>query len=223
MVNIYLLRHGETLFNLKEKVQGWNDSPLTEKGIYQARCAGYGMRDTVFSKVYAGDVLRQIDTAKIFISENRNPLEIIPDPHFREMCYGKYEGGTYREMLGPLFELNGAEYGGYEGLYHFYNDIEIARLLEERDETGVFEGVERVWKRFSEGIEMICNSDEGNVMVSTSSFAIAAVIYKLFPAFKQPSLVANAAITVITYDEGFKLSDYNNTSYREAGEKHFGL
>ncbi|WP_165437759.1 histidine phosphatase family protein, partial [Streptococcus ruminantium] len=30
---IYLMRHGETLFNTQKRVQGWSDSPLTEKGI----------------------------------------------------------------------------------------------------------------------------------------------------------------------------------------------
>lgn len=34
MLKIYLLRHGTTLFNEKELVQGWNDSVLTEKGTY---------------------------------------------------------------------------------------------------------------------------------------------------------------------------------------------
>ena len=69
-------------------------------------------------------------------------------------------------MLGPLFEMNNAPFGGYEGLYHFYNDIEIGRLLEERDETGAFEGINRVADRFLKGIRMICDSDEGNVLIS---------------------------------------------------------
>ncbi|MBR4421838.1 MAG: histidine phosphatase family protein, partial [Erysipelotrichaceae bacterium] len=42
MLEICLLRHGQTVFNTIERVQGWNDSPLTELGIYQARCAGFG-------------------------------------------------------------------------------------------------------------------------------------------------------------------------------------
>ena len=38
------LRHGETLFNLRHKIQGWCDSPLTEEGIAQARRAGGAAR-----------------------------------------------------------------------------------------------------------------------------------------------------------------------------------
>lgn len=34
MLDVYLLRHGQTLFNQSETVQGWNDSPLTDKGLF---------------------------------------------------------------------------------------------------------------------------------------------------------------------------------------------
>ena len=39
MKTIYLTRHGQTLFNLQHKIQGFCDSPLTELGINQAKIA----------------------------------------------------------------------------------------------------------------------------------------------------------------------------------------
>ena len=36
---LYLMRHGQTLFNLQHKIQGWCDAPLTELGIKQAQSA----------------------------------------------------------------------------------------------------------------------------------------------------------------------------------------
>lgn len=36
---IFLMRHGETLFNSQHRIQGWADSPLTERGIKQAQIA----------------------------------------------------------------------------------------------------------------------------------------------------------------------------------------
>ena len=38
-MKLYLMRHGETLFNTQKRVQGWCDSPLTENGIWQAEKA----------------------------------------------------------------------------------------------------------------------------------------------------------------------------------------
>ena len=42
---LYLMRHGQTLFNLQNKIQGWCDSPLTELGQYQAKVAGQYFKD----------------------------------------------------------------------------------------------------------------------------------------------------------------------------------
>ncbi len=45
MKALYLMRHGETLFNVHHKNQGWCDSPLTERGHAQARIAGRHFRE----------------------------------------------------------------------------------------------------------------------------------------------------------------------------------
>jgi len=45
---LYLMRHGQTLFNLRHKVQGWCDAPLTDFGIYQAKVAGLGEKTGVW-------------------------------------------------------------------------------------------------------------------------------------------------------------------------------
>jgi len=39
MKRLYLMRHEQTLFNVQHKIQGWCDSPLTSKGIEQAKAA----------------------------------------------------------------------------------------------------------------------------------------------------------------------------------------
>ena len=45
MTTIYLMRHGQTYFNLWHKIQGWTDSPLTEEGIKQAKEIGRYFRE----------------------------------------------------------------------------------------------------------------------------------------------------------------------------------
>ena len=42
---LYLMRHGQTLFNARKKIQGWCDAPLTELGIKQAKIAGKYFKD----------------------------------------------------------------------------------------------------------------------------------------------------------------------------------
>lgn len=87
------MRHGETLFNVQHKIQGWCDSPLTEKGKEQARKAGEYFRshEIVFDHAYCSTSERCSDT-----------LELVTDmPYTRlkglkENFYGELEGESER-------------------------------------------------------------------------------------------------------------------------------
>ena len=54
MTRLYLMRHGQTLFNTLNRIQGWCDSPLTEKGREQARQvrAYFEKHDVTFDQYY---------------------------------------------------------------------------------------------------------------------------------------------------------------------------
>lgn len=222
MPEFYLLRHGQTLFNLEEKVQGYNDSPLTDTGILQARQAGYGAREILFTAAYSGTAQRQSDTAELFLSENLHPIPVQKDFHFSEACFGKYEGGTYYDMLNPLYEDLKESYAGYDGLYRFYNDMQIAARLEEKDETGGFEGGEKTFRRFIEGLNLLSKRyEEEKILISTSSYAICTLLDHLFPDLVQNSLVDHASLTIIRQENSdYSLIAYNDTSCRKTGEKN---
>ena len=53
MKDLYLMRHGETLFNQRRKIQGWCDSPLTEAGINQAKQAKNILSKIKFDHFYS--------------------------------------------------------------------------------------------------------------------------------------------------------------------------
>ena len=83
------MRHGQTLFNVQHKIQGWCDSPLTETGIHQAKVAGQYFKDNhiTFDAAYCSTSERASDT-----------LELVTDmPYTRlkglkELSFGKFEG-----------------------------------------------------------------------------------------------------------------------------------
>lgn len=63
---LYLMRHGQTRFNLQGRIQGACDSPLTEEGKEQARAASryFQEQGIEFDKIYSstqerGPVIRQ--------------------------------------------------------------------------------------------------------------------------------------------------------------------
>ena len=86
MHSIYFARHGETVWNVENKICGMTDSPLTEKGRQQARELGRKVKE---SGVHIDEILysplsRAADTAKAV------PARC--EPRLREQCFGKYEG-----------------------------------------------------------------------------------------------------------------------------------
>ena len=70
MKTLYLVRHGETLFNALHKIQGWCDSPLTKKGIQQAQKAKewFEKQNIHFDHAYSSTSERCCDTLELITS-----------------------------------------------------------------------------------------------------------------------------------------------------------
>lgn len=67
MRKLYLVRHGQTIFNLRGKTQGWCDSPLTDLGIDKAKITRkfFEENNIRIEEVYSSTSERVIDTANI--------------------------------------------------------------------------------------------------------------------------------------------------------------
>ena len=92
MHSIYFARHGETVWNVENKICGMTDSPLTEKGRQQARELGQKVKE---SGVHIDEILYSplssaADTAKAVAEATGLPARC--EPRLREQCFGKYEG-----------------------------------------------------------------------------------------------------------------------------------
>lgn len=89
MKTIYLVRHGQTLFNVQHKIQGFCDSPLTPLGIQQAQIAREHLDqlDLPINSVYSSTSERAIDTLKILTD-----LPFTTDKNLREWNFGRLEG-----------------------------------------------------------------------------------------------------------------------------------
>lgn len=95
MKRLYLMRHGETLFNRQHRLQGWCDSPLTSLGKRQALVAktwfeAQGIR---FDHAYSSTSERCCDTLELITSQPYQRLKGL-----KEMFYGSLEG--HPEYLG---------------------------------------------------------------------------------------------------------------------------
>ncbi|CCI84653.1 putative phosphoglycerate mutase family protein [Lactobacillus pasteurii DSM 23907 = CRBIP 24.76] len=109
MIDLYLVRHGQTYFNYYHKIQGWCDSPLTPLGIKQAKASSDYLKKSgiKFDYAFASTAERASDT-----------LEIIADMPYqrvkglREFSFGRFEGQD--EFLNPKLPYGDffKQYGG---------------------------------------------------------------------------------------------------------------
>lgn len=97
MKEIYLIRHGETLFNRQDKVQGWCDSPLTKKGVAVAKKLGEALKDVHFDAVFASTSERAFDTARYVIGQR--DLEVKLDKRIKEFNFGELEGDLHESEV----------------------------------------------------------------------------------------------------------------------------
>lgn len=93
LLKLYVIRHGETVWNTEKKLQGWKDSELTENGMENALLLGDRLKGIDFESIYTSPSGRTKDTAKL-ISGDR-VQNIIEDENLREINLGDWEGQTH--------------------------------------------------------------------------------------------------------------------------------
>lgn len=97
MSKLYLMRHGQTLFNVLKRKQGWCDSPLTELGIEQARGAGrwFAEHGVTFDHAYSSTSERAVDTLELVLAESgQGRLAYERVKGLKEWNFGSFEGLT---------------------------------------------------------------------------------------------------------------------------------
>lgn len=93
---LYLIRHAETVMNTNPHLIGGrsNETPLTERGIEQAKRLGRAMlsKQIIPHKVFASPALRTIDTARYSLAEMSLDIEPIVEEAIQELGQGIWEG-----------------------------------------------------------------------------------------------------------------------------------
>jgi broad specificity phosphatase PhoE len=100
-MTILLVRHGETEWNRQRRHQGRLDSPLTERGIAQARAIGALLRslpEAAAAPIVASPQGRARRTAEIIRDELGGSDALTIDDRLREHSVGSWDGRTYREI-----------------------------------------------------------------------------------------------------------------------------
>lgn len=97
MGKIYLVRHGESEWNILSKVQGQSNTNLTNAGREQAQKAAQRLMEEEIDIIFSSDLNRAFDTARII--GKVLGLEVNTFEELREMRFGVWEGLTTQEII----------------------------------------------------------------------------------------------------------------------------
>ena len=101
MTKLYLVRHGQTVDNVNQIMQGQTQGELNENGIKQAREFSEDWKDKAIDVVIASDLKRSVDTARIIAEPHH--LEVHSTPLLRERDWGSFTGRYIPELKGEVW------------------------------------------------------------------------------------------------------------------------
>jgi len=188
-MEIYIIRHGETIWNAAGKLQGHADIELNEKGITLAEVTSKALLDINFDVIYTSPLIRAKKTANI-ICANRN-IEIIEDERLKEICFGELEGKDYEDLKKV------PEYG----FDNFFNKPE--------DYVPVVGGetIEQLCDRSSKFMdEIILNSKHNSIMIVAHAALNKSILRYIKKSeikdFWSGEFQKNCAVSIVEINEG---------------------
>ncbi|WP_392563720.1 histidine phosphatase family protein [Orbus wheelerorum] len=105
-LNLYLIRHGQTEWNIKDQMQGSKNSPLTADGVLGAKITGQHLKDIPFVAAYSSPQQRAVETRDYILTERDDSVAVHTLDGLCEMDFGLWEGQHVPELLKlPEFNL----------------------------------------------------------------------------------------------------------------------
>lgn len=153
-MKLYIIRHGQTEWNIQKRLQGWNNSNLTQKGILDAENLAERLKDVDFTHIYSSTQKRAIHTAEI-LRKDRN-IDIIKLDSLKEIGFGKWEGIEMKELLDKYKD----EFDIYLNKPHLYKP------------TLDGESYDDIFKRVRESLEEILKSGGENILIVSHGVTI---------------------------------------------------
>jgi len=198
MTKVFLIRHGETDWNVARRYQGQTDTDLNANGQAQAQKLITVLAGQPFDHIYSSDLKRVMQTATYAgIPE----ADIIQDPRLREIHFGKFEGLTHAEVAEQYPDDLAMWEDDRENNIH--GGEKMSEVI-----TRVQSFYEHLRDDFNDGERMLCFAHGGTIAIFLS------VAMGVDPHKWWQFLVENTGITEVNlYDSGTLLKKFNDTHH----------
>lgn len=210
-VTIDIVRHGQTFLNVLDRMQGWCDYDLNQKGYQQALLTGKALKQQKYNLIVSSDLRRAVQTRDQIVSQlNHRPGKVTIDPAFREMCFGVFEGLDSTKTWAKISHQFG--FKDQPDVMRHCGMIGSMNLLHQADPSGESDDAATVSQRWSNGIFDIMQSiqDGGRALIVTHGTFIRALAENM-GINTLHNYPVNAGVTTISADEfgHLKMLQYN--------------
>ena len=196
MLELILIRHGETDSNIRGSYLGWTDIELNKTGIGQVRILRDRLKNTKIDKIYSSPLKRAMQTADI-INENYG-LDIVYTDGLKERNFGIWDDLTIEEMK----QRYPSEYNAWIGDWIKYPIAKGESAIEAYNRSAQFVR------------DLIDRNNEGVFMLVTHLGTIRFLLAYLMDLGIESSWhfrVDNASITKVEINDGYSvLTKLNN-------------
>jgi phosphoglycerate mutase len=199
-LKLYIVRHGQTEWNVLEKFQGQLNSPLTERGIEKVGKIGKELENVKFEAVYTSELGRTIGTAEIILEKNNfekkknieKRLKLKKLPELNEIYFGEWQGMDFKEIF--------LKYP--EEAHNYFYDVKNYCAKNVKGEE-LKDGLER----FLLGLKKIVNNnEERNILIVTHGTVLELffnyIENKEADDLDERKLIGNGEYRIFTYKNG---------------------
>lgn len=226
-INIYFARHGKTILNTYDRVQGWSDSPLTPAGVETARYLGAGLKEIAFDRYYASDAGRQRETMQVILKERVQPnVKVTELPDLREMFFGGYEGLRNEEMTNATAKKLGIASGAVmlqqvnEGRLRLITLVNaISQSDDKKEAENALQIKTRMQRALNTMVQDAVKAGDKNILAVSSGLSMLMMISDMTDDPKKDKPLENAAVVKISYKNGkYTVKDVGDFSYVTKGK-----
>lgn len=186
-IKFFLVRHGQSEWNLEGRYQGVSNTKLTEVGQEQAELAAKYLSKVEFSGFFSSPIGRTIETAEIFKKKLGKDYQI--SENLKEINFGKWEGLKFDDIISKY----GSDFQNW-----IKDPFENPPTEGESFNDIIKRGIQEIDKIISESKE-----DSNILLVTHGGFIVAMLVHWLkIPPQRWSSIIQNhGAINIVVIDK----------------------
>tara|TARA_Y100001970_G_C14177345_1_gene827750 strand:- start:310 stop:972 length:663 start_codon:yes stop_codon:yes gene_type:complete len=195
--NLFLIRHGQSIYNLENRFTGWKDVELTDLGIAQAKEAGEILSKITFDLCFTSNLKRAQNTLNLILEKMNQNVKINKDEALNERDYG--------DLIGQN-KLEAAEKFGSEQVQIWRRSFDVPPPGGESLKMTA----ERTLPYYNDVIKPQINSGK-NIIISAHGNSIRAIVMEIFNLTPEQILKTEIGWCepwIISFDDHGKLSNH---------------